>query len=184
MAGKVLTNELNDMKRRFCGKVKGFCACIRNLFGREATASDGVDGVLIYPECGMSDTKAQALSDLYRRLVRCIEERKLYLDPNISMSQVSRIVGSNRTYVSNVLAPKKGYKHFMNEFRLKYIALQLDSPEVEKESCLIGEDYGKLPSSTLSSIVLNAGFSDMRTFRRALSASDGEWARKIRGRIY
>lgn len=140
--------------------------------------------LLRYPECGVYTPKVQTLNELWYRLRRCIEERKLYLDPYISISQVAKIVGSNRTYISEILAPEKGYKYFMNEYRLKHIAQRLEHVDIAKETCFLSEEYGFTPPEKLTDIVLESGFADMRTFRRALSASEGKWAQIIRGKIY
>ena len=143
-----------------------------------------LEGVLEYPECGVSAPKSKTLADLYGRLERCIEDQKLYLDPYISLSQVARIVGSNRTYISNILAVKRGYKYYMNEFRLKHIALRLSEAGIRNGEGMLSEDEDIVPPSVLSSIVLTSGFADMRTFRRALACSGGKWAEMIRGKTY
>ena len=140
--------------------------------------------ILFYPECSMSFSKARGLKELLERMDRCIETKKLYLDPFISLSQVAKIMGSNRTYISNVLAARKGYKYYMNEFRLKHIAKRLETADMDKEPHFLMEEEEFSFPAKLSAIVLTSGFVDMRTFRRALSASDGKWAEKIRGRIY
>jgi len=161
-------------------KLSGWVSFSRHRFPQKGRDED----VLCYPECSMTFSKAQGLKDLMDRLDRCIETRKLYLDPFISLSQVAKIVGSNRTYISNVLASRKGYKYYMNEFRLKHIAIRLEAADSERKPYLLSEDEELYVPGKLSAIVLTSGFTDMRTFRRALSASESIWAQKIRGKIY
>lgn len=155
------------------------------LFGwkKDRTPAE-IKEVLRYPECGVAAPKSKILQDLYDRLERCIEDQKLYLDPYISLSQVSRIVGSNRTYISNILALRGGYKYYMNEYRLKHIALRLQIANIKCDARILSEGEDILPPSKLSAIVLTSGFADMRTFRRALASSGGKWAQMIRGKIY
>ncbi len=67
---------------------------------------------------------------------------------------------------------------------LNCIAQRLEHVDIAKETCFLSEEYGFTPPEKLSDIVLESGFADMRTFRRALSASEGKWAQIIRGKIY
>ena len=72
----------------------------------------------------------------------------------------------------------------MNEFRLKHIAIRLEAADSDRKPYLLSEDEELYVPGKLSAIVLTSGFTDMRTFRRALSASESIWAEKIRGKIY
>ena len=152
--------------------------------GKKSGSDSVLDEVLRYPECGVTAPKSKTLTDLFDRLDRCIEGQKLFLDPYISLSQVARIVGSTRTYISNILALRGGYKYYMNEYRLKHIALRLERANIKCDARVLSEEEDCLPPSKLSAIVLTSGFADMRTFRRALASSGGKWAKRIRGKIY
>lgn len=165
---------------------QGLGGLLRRITGARESFDSAMDPyeILKYPECGMSDSKVNALNSLFYRLERCIEERKLYLDPYISLTQVAKTVGSNRTYVSNILAPFGGYRSFMNEFRLKHIAIRIQKADNENGPFILSEQEEILSPEKISGIILTSGFADIRTFRRALDASKGKWAKRIRERIY
>lgn len=139
--------------------------------------------LLRYPECMFSNSRAQTLKDLSDRLEDYIESRKLYMDPDISLSRIAAMVGSNRTYVSNILSSKKGFKTYLNELRFKSICQQIEALQSGHEG-LLGEDEERVDASRYANIILRNGFSDMRTFRRQLSIVGGEWASRLRNMVY
>ncbi len=175
-------NSNSRQKKRGSAAIGGFFRKMAGLRERQADCQSPED-ILRYPECGVAVPRGQVMSSLFSRLERCVEEKKLYLDPYINLSQLAKTVGSNRTYVSNILAPLKGFRYYMNECRLKHIALRLQKEDLEREPFILSEDEF-LTNSKISGIVLTGGFTEMRTFRRALAASDGKWAKFIRERIY
>ena len=140
------------------------------------------NGLLRYPECLFSNSKAQTLKNLSERLEDYIESRKLYLDPYLSLSRVAALIGSNRTYVSNILSTKKGFKTYLNELRFKSIYLQIEESESDSGGMLREEE--RTDASEYAYIILKSGFADIRTFRRQLSIIRGEWASRLRNMVY
>lgn len=140
------------------------------------------NGLLKYPECLFSNSKAQTLKNLSERLEDYIESRKLYLDPYLNLSRVAALVGSNRTYVSNILSSKKGFKTYLNELRFKSIYLQIEESESDSGGMLREEE--RTDASEYAYIILKSGFADIRTFRRQLSIIRGEWASRLRNMVY
>ena len=141
------------------------------------------DELLRYPECLMISSKAQAMKNLSDRLEDYIERKKLYLDPYMSLSRVASLVGSNRTYISNILAARNGFKNYLNELRFKHIFQQIAALP-SNQAGMLGEDDGRVDAAEYAFIVLRSGFADLRTFRRQLSVVNGEWASRLRSILY
>ena len=69
--------------------------------------------------------------EIYKSILYNLEIRKVYLDSKLSLEKFSSIVGTNTTYLSNVVNHyfKCNYKHLLNKYRIRY-AKQLISNEV------------------------------------------------------
>ena len=171
-----MRNYLSRMLICFCDKMYSLALWIRKDRVRE-------EGLLRYPECLIISSKAQAMKNLSDRLEDYIERKKLYLDPFMSLSKVASLVGSNRTYISNILASKNGFKSYLNEQRFKYIFQQIADLPANQAGILRDGDT-RLDSTEYAFIILRSGFSDLRTFRRQLSVINGEWASRLRSILY
>ena len=171
-----MRNYLSRMLICFCDRIYSLALWIRKDRVRE-------EGLLRYPECLIISSKAQAMKNLSDRLEDYIERKKLYLDPFMSLSKVASLVGSNRTYISNILASKNGFKSYLNEQRFKYIFQQIADLPANQAGILRDGDT-RLDSTEYAFIILRSGFSDLRTFRRQLSVINGEWASRLRSILY
>lgn len=171
-----MRNYLSRMLICFCDRMYSLALWIRKDRVRE-------EGLLRYPECLIISSKAQAMKNLSDRLEDYIERKKLYLDPFMSLSKVASLVGSNRTYISNILASKNGFKSYLNEQRFKYIFQQIADLPANQTGILRDGDT-RLDSTEYAFIILRSGFSDLRTFRRQLSVINGEWASRLRSILY
>ncbi|MBE6244469.1 MAG: hypothetical protein IJK39_05955 [Bacteroidales bacterium] len=171
-----MRNYLSRMLICFCDRMYSLALWIRKDRVRE-------EGLLRYPECLIISSKAQAMKNLSDRLEDYIERKKLYLDPFMSLSKVASLVGSNRTYISNILASKNGFKSYLNEQRFKYIFQQIADLPANQAGILRDGDT-RLDSTEYAFIILRSGFSDLRTFRRQLSVINGEWASRLRSILY
>ena len=139
--------------------------------------------LLRYPECLIISSKAQAMKNLSDRLEDYIERKQLYLDPYMSLSRIASLVGSNRTYISNILSSRNGFKNYLNELRFKHIFQQIAALP-SNEAGILREDDGRVDSAEYAFIILRSGFADLRTFRRQLSVISGEWASRLRSILY
>ena len=171
-----MRNYLSRMLICFCDRMYSLALWIRKDRVPE-------EGLLRYPECLIISSKAQAMKNLSDRLEDYIERKKLYLDPFMSLSKVASLVGSNRTYISNILASKNGFKSYLNEQRFKYIFQQIADLPANQAGILRDGDT-RLDSTEYAFIILRSGFSDLRTFRRQLSVINGEWASRLRSILY
>lgn len=114
-----------------------------------------------------SDKLAQKLDNL-------MVKKKLYLDPQLSLTKLGVLLGVNRTYMSNVLKEKNGFKVYVNTMRLEYFCTLLKefSPNVT------------LAKKTVTKMALKSGFSDLRTFKRLVMEGGNPWSEEIKRRIY
>ena len=69
------------------------------------------------------------------KVVYNLEVRKVFLDPKLSLVKFSSIVGTNTTYLSNVVNHyfKCNFKHLLNKCRVKYAKLLLDKGKYTPE---------------------------------------------------
>ena len=76
--------------------------------------------------------------EIYKSILYNLEIRKVYLDSKLSLEKFSSIVGTNTTYLSNVVNHyfKCNFKHLLNKYRIGY-AKQLISNEVHSPNELI-----------------------------------------------
>lgn len=92
---------------------------------------------------------------LSKELTRHFEEKQLYLQKNLSLSQVSVSLDISPRNISFLLNSHIGlrFNDFVNGYRLKYVLQKIEE--------------GYLEEFTLDSLSKEAGFSNYRTFHRA-----------------
>ncbi len=102
--------------------------------------------------CGMKDN----FSDILCRADSVIMQKKLFLNPSLSLEMVAKEARSNRTYLSNAVSQRKGikFKQYINEFRLLYAKQMLKMYDFEVED-----------------IAIQSGFTSKRVFFSALNES-------------
>jgi AraC-like DNA-binding protein len=90
--------------------------------------------------------------NLLEQLHTLMEERKLYLNPKFSIIDLTKLLGTNRTYVSVYLneVMGKSFFDFVNEYRLTM---------AEKLVCETDLNFTKIAEES--------GFNSLCTFRRA-----------------
>ncbi|GEM_PF-1447010 len=128
--------------------------------------------------------RIKTLEDIDKRLERVIEKRKVFLDPNLSLTKLSMIVGSNRTYMSNVMAKRDGFRNYINNLRLEYFCKIMEEEKGTLPETLEEGEKPMLTSREITHLALKSGFSDLRTFKRVVAKSKTIWANKIKQRIY
>lgn len=96
---------------------------------------------------------AQGLAATVRQL---FEEEKIYLNPKLKLSDVARMVGTNRTYLSRFFNEENGqtFYDFMNNYRVEHATQLL-----------------RTSSYTVLEVAEKSGFNSVSTFRRAFVAA-------------
>ena len=71
--------------------------------------------------------------EIYKSILYNLEIRKVYLDSKLSLEKFSSIVGTNTTYLSNVVNHyfKCNYKHLLNKYRILHAKHLIDHNECD-----------------------------------------------------
>ncbi len=98
------------------------------------------------------------MEDYSVQLKRLCEEELIYLKPDITLNQLAKMLGTNRTYLSVTLHTqyRTSFCNFINSQRAAYAALLL-----------------KQPGRTVKSVMYLSGFGSYNGFRRAFIKSYG-----------
>ena len=101
-----------------------------------------------YVNSPMTDEKK---SSLFQKLERCMVEQGIYRDNLLTKEKVADLLGTNRTYLSQVINEETGqtFTQYVNRYRLNEAIRLLSNP------------HSNLPLKAISAQV---GFSSMTTF--------------------
>lgn len=93
---------------------------------------------------------------LSQDLLRLMEERKLYLNPKLTLSDLAQEMHINRTYLTTVLNRDigKSFYDFVNEFRIT-------------EACAIIDALPPTERPKLADVASRSGFNSLSTFKRS-----------------
>ena len=111
--------------------------------------TDTPQPIVEYDDCPSSDTSTA----LDQKLQEHIIERKAFLNPHLSITDVARAIGTNRSYLSEHLNNNcnTSFTDYINAQRISYAEMQLR----------------QFPSKPIDDIALESGFNSISTFRRA-----------------
>ena len=89
-----------------------------------------------------------------------VEEQRLYLDKDLTLSELATAVGTNRTYLSDYFSNVKHitFYDYINQLR------------ITKKSIPMMQEH---PEYTLEHIASESGFNSISTFRRAFNKLTG-----------
>lgn len=105
---------------------------------------------------------------IYEDLVQMIQQQKLFLNPCLSLTDLSSSFGTNRTYISHAinLAGEMNFNAFINKFR------------IEEATRLLSEN----PKIKIEDIANQVGFGSAISFHRAFVKDKGipvrDWKKK------
>lgn len=110
----------------------------------DATQSDGVTG------------KPVLEGDISAIINKLFVEEKLFLNPRLKLSDVARLVGTNRTYLSRFFNKENGltFYDYVNNLRIKHA-----------EELLLTTQH------SLVEVAEKSGFNSLSTFRRVFEGS-------------
>lgn len=94
-------------------------------------------------------------------LEQMVEEKQLYLNKNLMLSDIAQALGTNRTYVSNYLSQVRGqtFYDYINQMRIEKVSIPLMHTH---------------PEYKLEFIASESGFASISTFRRAFVRLTGQ----------
>ena len=124
--------------------------------------------------CTKAERAAQEAVDknpLYGRIVEFVESSKAWRDPEFSLDDLCRAIGSNRTYVSSELnATSARFNSFINGYRVKEaIRLFTEQPELDIEDVL--EMSGFNAKTTFYTVFKDATGMSPAAFRKTIQES-------------
>jgi AraC-like DNA-binding protein len=102
--------------------------------------------------------------DIFYQAVDLVEKEKLYLDPDMSIAQLARMLGTNEKYLSNAIKTGSGdnFKAFINRYRISSIKQRIE------DAILSGD-----PLTRFSMIGEECGFKNESTFYRVFKEETG-----------
>lgn len=129
----------------------------RCSYSAEELAADSSDDMSVKELA--SDGSIPRQDILYSSILKVMEEKHLFLKPDLKITELVSEVGSNRTYVSNCINRNSGcsFSEFVHRYRISY-AISL----MEK---------GK---SSMSEIAVLSGYLDGNAFYKAFSKIQGK----------
>lgn len=137
------------------------------------------------PECRICYFRPDKLQEILDRVEKVMDNRKLYLDPSMSLTKLAMIVGSNRTYLSNAMAERSGFRNYINSLRIRYFCELMSVRESKAPAAgTLGEPSSRIPGKDVSVMAMESGFTDMRTFQKAVITSDSEYAERIKSVLF
>ena len=109
------------------------------------------------PECEVVLGERDVLLEIIKRADKVMLEKRVFLNPDLTLDSLAKEVWSNRTYLSRAISRKKGetFKQYVNCYRLNYAA----------ELCA-SKRYG------VQDIAIASGFRSARMFYAALQECD------------
>ncbi|MCL6265989.1 helix-turn-helix domain-containing protein [Flagellimonas myxillae] len=99
--------------------------------------------------------------ELFNQISKHIEEDQLFLEPNVSLSSLSKLVNTSTQKTSEVINQyaKQNFNDFINQYRIQ-----------EAKQLLLDESNKDF---TISSIAFDAGFSSLSSFNSAFKKFEG-----------
>lgn len=109
---------------------------------------------------------------LYKKIVEYVEGSKAYLNPDFSLDDLCRAIGSNRTYVSSELNTTSArFNSFINGYRVKEaIRLFTEQPQLDIEDIL--EMSGFNAKTTFYTVFKDATGMSPAAFRKSLQGNN------------
>jgi len=77
------------------------------------------------------------------------EEKKIFLNKDLTIWEVAKIIGTNRTYISSVINNdfKQNFSSFANSYRMKHAqAIKNQNPNIHKEDLAEMSGFGSVCS--------------------------------------
>ena len=133
---------------------------LRMLSGRTQPNDDNES---ILDENSMIKTTKQIREKhIASQLAKTMEEKKLYLNPKLSIVDIAVALGTNKTYLSDYLnnTLKLTFNDFVNQFRVK-------------EACRIIDSMTASDKRNMTDVATKSGFNSISSFNRYFSKIQG-----------
>ena len=106
-------------------------------------------------------TLSEKTEDYYHNLLKAIEEKELFRDPNLNMALLAKEVGLSKGYLSQIINQKeeKNFFNLINSYRIEDVKQKMKDPNFSHYSIL--------------GIALEAGFKSKSTFNSVFKKMTG-----------
>ncbi len=117
--------------------------------------------------------KQDTYRELYDRIVEYFEKEEPFLNSNLTINDVVKVVFSNKSYISKSIGMFTGrnFRQFVNYYRIAYAVRQ----------------FRKNPNLNVSQLSTTSGFNSAvsfnMVFRHFMAENPSEWCRKERAKI-
>lgn len=102
-----------------------------------------------------------------KRLSECMEKEQLYLNPKVSIFDVARTVGTNKTYLSGYINGTLGmtFYDYINNYRIE-------------EACTIIDQMSETGRKPMTEVAEMSGFNSLSSFNRYFKKAKGMSAKE------
>lgn len=114
------------------------------------------------PVIGLEESSSTPSTTLPKGMLeRVMEEQRLYLKPDLTLTDLAQALGTNRTYVSNYLSQvlRQTFYDYVNQQRIEHMSI----PMMQEH-----------PEYKLEYVAAQSGFASLSTFRRAFVKLTGK----------
>ena len=109
-------------------------------------------------ECQEVPCEDEQESDLIERICQVMDEKQLYLNPNLKVDDIALALNTNRRAIADCINNHRGtFRQFINTYRLAFAQKLLRSN----------------PDITITEVWMSAGFSSESSFFRIFKAATG-----------
>ncbi len=129
------------------------------LMQRELFMNESIPEMMEPPE--KTSKLSEKTDDYYQNLLKAIEEKELFRDPNLNMTLLAREVGLSKGYLSQIINQKeeKNFFNLINSYRIEDVKQKMKDPNFSHYSIL--------------GIALEAGFKSKSTFNSVFKKMTG-----------
>jgi AraC-like DNA-binding protein len=131
------------------------------IFGPELANGNGSDDRKDQEKYTRSGLKEKQADEYLSKLITCMENKKPYLDRNLSIYDLSKLTKIPRHYITQVLneVHRRNFFTFINEYRVKEVIERFGDP--------------KYSNFTILAIAFDAGFNSKATFNSIFKSQTG-----------
>ncbi|MDA3815758.1 MAG: helix-turn-helix domain-containing protein [Prolixibacteraceae bacterium] len=109
------------------------------------------------------------IDNIYRQLESLMLEKKYYLKPDLTLTEISKLAGTNRSYTSQAINThgKSNFSTFVNKYRIEEAkTIMREKPGIKLEQVAFESGFGSV-------------LSMQRAFTRQTGLSPGKWRTSI-----
>ena len=133
-----------------------------DIYYTSESPNDDNESIILDENSMIKTTKQIREKHIASQLPKTMEEKKLYLNPKLSIVDIAVALGTNKTYLSDYLnnTLKLSFNDFVNQFRVK-------------EACKIIDNMTVDDKRTMVDVATKSGFNSISSFNRYFSKFQG-----------